>query len=231
MLPKFLKKLLFGLVLAALLLVGLPILVAETGARAHLYTPDVVPDARVAIVFCAGLQRDGTPSAVLRDRVEMATQLYFDGKVNKLLMSGDNRFVEYNEPGSMRDYAVRLGVPEKDIVLDYAGRRTYDTCYRAIHIFGVREAVLVTQRFHLTRALFTCNNLGVQSNGVAADNRYYRKSSRAFWQVRETFATAVAFWEVWIIRPLPVLGTPEPIDLEASTARRGFTHKDGEELP
>jgi len=80
-------------------------------------------------------------------------------------MSGDNRFVEYNEPEAMRQVALSLGVPDQDIVLDYAGRRTYDSCYRAKEIFGVREAILVTQKFHLARALFLCNALGL--DGVA----------------------------------------------------------------
>jgi len=110
-----------------------------------------VPADRVAIVFGAGLQRDGTPSAVLRDRVATAASLYFEGKVQKLLMSGDNRFLDYNEPGSMKAYAISLGVPGEDIVLDYAGRRTYDTCYRAREIFGLDEAILVTQTYHLPR--------------------------------------------------------------------------------
>ncbi len=208
---KRLRKLLLILTASVLLLVGIPVLIAEVSARAHLYSPEEVPASKVAIVFGAGLQRDGTPSAVLRDRVEMAVRLYQAGKVEKLLMSGDNRFVEYNEPGSMREYAITLGVPAEDIVLDYAGRRTYDTCYRAIHIFDVRDAILVTQRFHLSRALFTCNSLGVHANGVPADNRYYRKSSRAYWQFREWMAIPVAAWEVWLARPLPVLGQPEPI--------------------
>lgn len=208
---KRIRKFLIILFLAALILAGTPVILAELYTRNHLFPPETVPPSRIAIVFGAGLQRDGTPSAVLRDRVEMAAQLYHQGKVEKLLMSGDNRFVEYNEPGSMRDYAIGLGIPSEDIVLDYAGRRTYDTCYRAIHIFGVRDAILVTQRFHLARALFTCNNLGVRSNGVAADNRYYLRRSRAFWQLREIMATPVAAWEVWFLRPLPVLGQPEPI--------------------
>jgi len=131
--------------------------------------------------------------------------------VEKILMSGDNRFITYNEPGAMRDYAVGLGVPKEDIVLDYAGRRTYDTCYRARHIFNVKEAILVTQSFHLPRALFTCNNLGINSNGVPADVRHYLRRSYAIWVAREIPATTVAMWEVWISRPLPVLGKPEPI--------------------
>ena len=83
----------------------------------------------------------------------------FQERFKKYLMSGDNRFLDYNEPGAMCAYALSLGVPEDAIVLDYAGRRTYDTCYRAHAIFGIQQAVLVTQSFHLPRALFTCNML------------------------------------------------------------------------
>jgi SanA protein len=148
---------------------------------------------------------------VLRDRVATAARLYFAGKVEKLLMSGDNRFLDYNEPGAMEGYALDLGVPQEDIVLDYAGRRTYDTCYRARDIFGLDSAILVTQSFHLPRALYVCNQLGLPAVGVPADQREYRESSILYWNLRETVATLVALWEVHISRPIPVLGDPEPI--------------------
>lgn len=180
-------------------------------ARSRIHMPELVPQQRVAIVFGAGLWRNGTPTPVLKDRIETAADLYFNGKVEKLLMSGDNRFIDYNEPGAMREYALSLGVPMEDIVLDYAGRRTYDTCYRAKAIFGVDKAILVTQAFHMPRALYTCNQLGVQSTGVVADNRYYRKMSRLYWNLRELPAILIAIWEVNISHPLPVLGDPEPI--------------------
>jgi len=131
--------------------------------------------------------------------------------VDKLLMSGDNRFVEYNEPEAMRQYAIDLGIPNEDIVLDYAGRRTYDTCYRANAIFQVDSAVLVTQSFHLPRALFLCNSFGVESTGVEANNTYFRKISRLSWNTRELFATAQSVWQAFVTKPLPVLGNPEPI--------------------
>jgi vancomycin permeability regulator SanA len=102
-------------------------------------------------------------------------------------------------------------VPAEDIVLDYAGRRTYDTCYRAAEIFGVEEALLVTQSFHLPRALYACNHLGVDATGVAAENHYFLKRSRAYWNLRELIATPVALWEIHVSKPLPVLGSPEPI--------------------
>jgi vancomycin permeability regulator SanA len=176
-----------------------------------LFLPRLVTARGAAIVFGAGLWRDGSPTPVLRDRVATAAQLYFEGKVEKILMSGDNRFVDYNEPGAMHAYALQLGVPEEAMVLDYAGRRTYDTCYRAKAIFGLQEAILVTQSFHLPRALYTCRQLGIDAVGVPADLRTYPRRSLAFWNLRELLATLTALWEVHIAHPLPVLGEPEPI--------------------
>lgn len=155
--------------------------------------------------------RDGSPTPILRDRVASAAELYFTGKVEKLLMSGDNRFIDYNEPQAMKEYALELGVPEQDIILDYAGRRTYDTCYRAKHIFGLQQALLVTQHYHLPRALLTCNGLGLKAEGVQADRRDYNPRSMRFWRMREIPASLVAFVETFITHPLPVLGEPEPI--------------------
>jgi SanA protein len=201
------------LVLSLFIFLGLffPKLIILLFAAPRTFTVDKVPAERVAIVFGAGLLRDGSAGPVLRDRVETAVQLYQQGKVEKILMSGDNRFVQYNEPEAMRQYALDLGVPDEDIVLDYAGRRTYDTCYRASAIFQVDSAILVTQSFHLPRALFLCNSLGVQSTGVEANNTYFRKISRLFWNARELFATVQAVWDVQVSKPLPVLGDPEPI--------------------
>jgi SanA protein len=189
-------------------------LVTAIHSQGHIYTVEDVPTERAAIVFGAGLYRDGSPTPVLRDRVQAASELYFQGKVEKLLMSGDNRFEDYDEPTAMKNYALELDIPDEAIVLDYAGRRTYDTCYRAKEIFGLENAILVTQEFHLPRALYLCNTLGVESNGISADLRYYLKRSRFFWNLRESFATLTALWDVHITRPLPVLGEFEPIFTE-----------------
>lgn len=176
-------------------------------------TVESVPARDVAIVFGAGLTRSGTPTAVLRDRVETGAALYFDGKVKKLLMTGDNRFEEYNEPQAMKDYALELGVPEADIVLDYAGRRTYDSCYRAKAIFRVSSAILVTQKFHIGRALYLCNQLELDAVGVVANNRVYLRRTLMIWNVREFLARNGAVWDI-IRQPLPVLGEIEPIFTE-----------------
>src|SRR5512134_585999 len=150
----------------SLLVLSIPRLITGLYASNRIYSASNSPSKRVAIVFGAGLRRDGTPTAILRDRVETAADLYSSGKVEKILMSGDNRFDDYNEPEAMRQYALSLGIPAQVIALDYAGRRTYDTCYRAKAIFGVESALLVSQKFHLPRALFICNTLGLDSAGV-----------------------------------------------------------------
>ncbi|HXF83927.1 MAG TPA: ElyC/SanA/YdcF family protein [Anaerolineales bacterium] len=192
----------------------LPRLITIVFSWNRIHSVESAPAERVAIVFGAGLRRDGSPTAILQDRVETAARLYFNGKVEKLLFSGDNRFLNYNEPEAMRRYALSLGVPNDVITLDYAGRRTYDTCYRAKAIFGVKRALLITQRFHLPRALFLCNALGVEALGVEANNRTYRRSSLLIWNFREFLATVAAFLDVYVEKPLPVLGKPEPIFMD-----------------
>jgi SanA protein len=189
----------------------LPRLLTALYSISQVYSIENAPTRPVAIVFGAGLWRDGTPTNVLRDRIETAAELFFSGKVQKILMSGDNSFIDYNEPGAMRSYAIHLGVPESAIVLDYAGRRTYDTCYRSHRIFGIQQAILVTQNFHLPRALYTCNALGLKAIGVPSDHREYRMASRVYWNLRELPATLTAFLDVHFLRPQPVLGEPEPI--------------------
>jgi SanA protein len=169
----------------------------------HL-SPADVPETRVAVVFGAGYWPDGTPSNVMKDRVEAAVELYRTGRVRKVLFSGDNRFVDYNEPAAMREYALSLGLPTEAVVLDFAGRRTYDTCYRARDIFGLAEVVLVTQRYHLPRALYTCHWLGLDASGYVADRRTY-VYLRSYW-LREVPALWLAWWQLWVTQPVPVLG-------------------------
>ena len=170
-----------------------------------------VPKFRTALVFGAGLRNNGSPTQVLKDRVETAVELYKTGKVEKLLLSGDNRFFNYNEPAAMASYALDLGIPQADLVLDYAGQSTYDSCYRAKVIFKLDQAILVTQSFHLPRALFICNQLGLESIGVSADQQKYWTTSTLYWQIRELPASLAAIVDVWIFKPTPVLGDPDPI--------------------
>lgn len=182
-----------------------------TYAKPKTFIAVAAPESPVALVLGAGLNRDGTAGVVLQDRVEAAADLYFAGKVQKLLMSGDNSTEYYDEPGAMKAHALSLGVPEDDIVLDFAGRRTYDSCYRAKAVFGLDELIVVTQAFHLPRALFICNAFDIQATGVVADDANYHLRSYTYWWVREIFATLKAYWDVWLAHPIPILGDPEPI--------------------
>ena len=208
---RFVGRLALALGPLGLLGMLLPRLITTIYTKHRIYQKDEAPRERLAIVFGAGLRRDGTPTPILRDRVETAASLYISGKVEKLLMSGDNSFLYYNEPEAMRQYAISLGVPDHAIAMDYAGRRTYDTCYRAKAIFGMESALLVTQKFHLPRALFLCNALGLDAYGVEANNRNYWRGSLFIWNFREQLATVGAFLDVYVNSPMPVLGEPEPL--------------------
>lgn len=207
----FLRRFLFTLGVVGALGATLPRIITSIYSMNRIYQSDDAPPKRLAIVFGAGLRRDGTPTAILRDRVETAANLYFSGKAEKLLMSGDNSLLEYNEPESMRQYALSLGVPDEAIAMDYAGRRTYDTCYRAKAIFAADDVLLVTQKFHLPRALFLCNALGLEAAGVEANTRRYWNSSLLIWNTRELLATTGAFLDVFVTKPQPVLGEPIPL--------------------
>lgn len=174
----------------------------------RIYSVANVPTRQVAIVFGAAVYHDGRLSPMLRDRVETAVQLYKAGKVETLLFSGDNHVADYNEPAAMMRYAVERGVPASAIQPDYGGLRTYDSCYRARDIFGVKTAILVTQEFHLPRALFTCDRLGIDTIGVAADLQTYGLRSLGWSRTREVPALLVALLDVVRHRPPPIMGEP-----------------------
>ena len=161
-----------------------------------------VPPAPVAIVF-------GAQSFVLQDRVDTGAALYKAGKVQKLLLTGDNHRNDYNEPGEMRQRALADGVPDRDIVLDDAGFRTYDSLYRARDIFGVRRAILVTQRYHLPRALYLGHQLGMDVVGLSATRRPYL--GQTWFNVREVLAVEAAWLDVQTHRRPKFLGKREPI--------------------
>jgi SanA protein len=129
------------------------------------------PRPRVAIVFGASVLGNRQLSPVLADRVETAIQLYRARKVDQILVSGDNRHPNYNEPRAMQEYLIARSIPGRDILLDPSGRSTFETCLRARTVYGLTRAVLVTQQFHLPRALYIANQLGVEAIGMAGTLR------------------------------------------------------------
>lgn len=203
------RRLMFIFVIGAVGVVSLPFLWREVVQRnygRYIYSVESVPAERVAVVFGAAVYGNGRLSTVLRDRVDTAIALYEAGKVERIVMTGDNSSENYNEPEAMMQYAIRQGVPAAAIQPDYAGLRTYDSCYRLRHIFGLTSAILVTQEFHLSRAIFTCKALGVDAVGVAADQRPYRAAE--WYETRETAASLVALLDVIRRQPATVMGEP-----------------------
>lgn len=173
-----------------------------------IYSAEKVPEKPVAIIFGAQVYRSGRLSPMLRDRVAAGAELYLRGKVEKLLLTGHREEASsYDEPAAMRRYAMSLGVPEEALILDPLGLRTYDSCYRARAVFAIDTAILVTQAFHLDRALMLCVGLGIDAVGVAADDQrpegYSSRTMRWHW-LREVAATTVAAYDL-IRRPEPSL--------------------------
>ena len=182
-----------------------------TSAKPYLYRQvDRVPDRPVGVVLGALVYPGGVPSPVLEERIHAGVALYRAGKVRKLLMSGDNGRREYDEVTAMCREAVRLGVPREDVVGDYAGFRTYDTCYRARSVFGLRSAVMVTQPFHLARAVFTARALGIDAVGYAASDPLQDSQHEAL-VAREVLARSQSVVDVTLGRKPRFPGPPEPI--------------------
>lgn len=177
-------------------------------ASGHLYTEQDVSAALVALVLGARVYPDGTPSPFLAARLDLAQRLYLAGKVKVILVAGDNMAPEYNEPDAMRAYLVRAGVPADRVVSDYAGFDTYDSGARARRIFGVSDVIVVTQGYHLPRAVATCRRLGLSAQGVGDEtSRQYTRAWRtgAF---RDQLACVKTVIDL-VTRRDPVLGRQE----------------------
>lgn len=162
---------------------------------------------RFAIVLGASVLPDGTPSDALSDRVLAAVDLYKGGAVAKLLMTGDDGKFHADEVTAMANLAIKNGVAKEDIIIDGKGYRTYESCKRAVDVFNIKEAVVVTQRFHLPRALFLCNKLGMEASGFTADRQTYQKAD--FFYYRELLASVKAFSDIYIHAPKPPVAYTE----------------------
>ncbi|MGB8646870.1 MAG: ElyC/SanA/YdcF family protein [Anaerolineae bacterium] len=202
--PHWRRTLALVLLVAVLLPLAL-IGYVNAAAQPHAYSDFTqAPVEPVAIVFGAGVTPNHDLTPMLADRVQTAANLYQSHLVSQVLMTGDGSTITLDEVNPMRRYAEARGVSTQDIVMDYAGFSTYESCYRARYIFGVRRAVLVTQRYHLARALYTCRMLGIDAVGVGApDWGVYPDELMTAYSAREAGAILKALWEVQIAHPLP----------------------------
>jgi len=182
------KRLVVVGVACGLLLVGVPNLLVWLGGRSPVtQDPARVPHAQAALVLGAQVMPNGAPSSMLSDRITAAAELYKAGRVDKLLLSGDHSRVKYDEVGTMRRILLAQGIPAEDIFTDHAGFDTWDSAQRARRVFDVSSAVVVTQRFHMARALYDARRAGLHATGYAADRRDYGRVLRRL-QVREAAA-------------------------------------------
>ena len=206
-----------------LLVVGILALVTNIviihGAKDHIVeSPEEAPRAQCAIVLGARVTRDGTPFPMLTDRLATGVRLYELGKVDKLLLSGDHGQKSYDEVNAMLDYVLARGVPAEDIFTDHAGFDTYDTMYRARDVFLVESAIVVTQGYHLSRAVYIAKTLGLDAVGVGADLQTYKHPLRN--ETREVFARVKAVIQLHVTHATPkYLGPTIPITGDGRATR------------
>ena len=210
-----LKKTFLWLLILALFSIATPFAidgwVVHSTASRILTTEEAAKlgDVDCILVLGCAVRPNGTPSPMLAERLQKSVELYEAGAAPKLLMSGDNGQVEYNEVAAMGNFALEKGVPSYDIFLDYAGFSTYESVYRAKEIFQTKKIIIVTQKYHLHRALYIAKALGLEAYGVSSDTQVY--AGQANRDVREILARNKDFLTS-IFKPKPTyLGDPVPV--------------------
>lgn len=174
--------------------------------KKYMVSSDVLPDTKPVGIVLGGGIKDGKPRPLLKDRLDTAYELLEQGRVRKLLLSGDNRFEHYNEPQVMKNYLVReKGVDKEKLQLDNAGRSTYETCERAKEIFDIRTAVLISESTHLPRAIYLCRSFGIEAYGYKSDG-ISSAGLRVGQRFREILARTKATINIHIIGEHTILG-------------------------
>lgn len=191
-------------VIVALVVVGTNVWIIQT-TKNNIHTVQEVSNfqADAIVVLGASVRPDGSLSQILADRVEGAIVLYQEGVAPKIIMSGDNGEASYNECAAMKQYAIDRGIPSEDIFCDHAGFSTYDTMYRAQNIFGCERVVVSTQTYHLYRALYTGEGLGMTVAGVPTDLRDY--DNQLYYDIREIGARTKDFFKT-LVKASSLLG-------------------------
>ena len=195
-------------ILAVALLCAVTNAIVLGSTHAKMVTPEQARErpAEAILVLGASVFPDGRPSGILQDRLDQAIALYHAGCAPKLIMSGDGRQTSYNEPAAMKAYAISQGVPSEDIFCDRGGYSTYDSTYRARFIFGARSLIIVTQSYHLSRALYSASGLGIDVIGVPSDGGPYLRQT--YYDLREIPARTKDFLYTLIRKQSAILGDP-----------------------
>ena len=203
-----------GLMCAVVAVFAATNIVTVSSTKGSIVEPQVAArsDADAIVVLGASVLADGTPSSILQDRLDDGIELYRAGAAPKIIMSGDNSTVSYNEVKAMKDYAVSQGVPSQDVFCDHAGFSTYESMYRAMHVFGAERIVVATQTYHLYRALYAAHGLGMEAVGVPSDYRTYAHQLQ--YDIREIPARTKDFFKTLLQVPSTFVG--DPISLEQS---------------
>jgi len=183
----------------------------KASAKDKILTADNAASVKAdcILILGAGVYSDNSPSPMLEDRLSQGVALYENGASDRLLMSGDHGRKDYDEVNAMKRFAVDKGVPSAHVFMDHAGFSTYESIYRAKDVFKARKIIIVTQRYHLYRALYIADKLGLEAFGVASDPRSYSGQQQR--ELREVLARAKDFFSA-IIKPAPTyLGDAIPV--------------------
>lgn len=213
---KVLKKMMVTFIcILVIILCGALVIINNVQAKGEkrIVTKDTIPEKVDAIIVLgAGVREDGTPSDILTDRLSTSLDILNMGVDGKLLLSGDHGREGYNEVGTMKDYILKNSdIEEKDIFLDHAGFSTYDSIYRAKDIFKVESAIIVTNEYHLPRALYLAEKLGIDAYGYTSDKREYYYMDA--YKKREKVAQLKDFLFVNVLKPEPkFLGDSIPVN-------------------
>lgn len=214
MLIRCLFWLIFAAVIMTLTVVGINLYIVIK-EKSRMISLEEASDfeADCIVVLGAGIRDDGSPTWMLEDRIKIGDKLYQNHAADKIIMSGDHGRENHDEVNTMKKYAINEGIPSEDIFMDHAGFETYDSLYRARDIFGAKKVIIVTQEYHLYRALYIADRLGLEARGVTSDLRFYSKKM-AYWKFREYLARVKSFIKC-IVQPEPkYLG--DTIDLSVS---------------
>lgn len=218
---KFFKLLFILALIAAIAAVSLNIYIVQFSKRHMVERGTYDGDTVDCVIVLGASARSGSPSLMLRDRLDLAYELYESGYVKKILVSGDHMYDDYDEANVMKEYLMDLGVEEADIFMDHAGVNTYTTMRRAQDVFLVESCIISTQEYHLYRAVYIAENLGIESTGIACD--VFISSRMPYFKAREFVARCKDFIYVNVLKPDVMLGEEIPIYGDGRKTEDGLT--------